>query len=1295
MCPLPKIPQARDYEILGQIGEGGFGAVYQAYQPSIDRHVAIKVILPEYANDPEFIQRFEREAQFVARLEHPNIVPLYDYWRDQEGAFLVMRLLRGGNLSQALREGAWSLEQSARLLDQIATALDFAHRQGVVHRDIKPENIFFDEEGNAYLSDFGIAKALAKPSDLTMAGDIIGSLLYISPEQAQSKPVTIQSDLYSLGVVMYVVLTGQHPYRDETPASLLLKQIQQPLPALSDLRPDLPVDLDDVLQQMTAKEPADRYPNAQAYADAFRKAMSGMIQPQEKLLSEHLQEITPQLPTFLTEEIGAERVKPIFVSREKELARLDAFLDKTLTRNGSVVFVTGGPGRGKTALLNEFAHRSMKAHADLLVAAGNCNAYSGLGDAYLPFREVMGMLTGNVEALWSAGVIDTEHAKRLWFAFPEVIRDLLERGPHLFETFVSGEELLARLNTAVPERGDLIKSMREMVTRSQTRMESLEQSHLFEQFTNVLLCLAEKHPLLVVLDDLQWADESSLSLLFHMGRRLQGACILIVGAYRPEEVALVRDGKRHPLEKILSEFKNKYGDVWIDLSSMKEHESREFVDALLDSEPNKLDLEFRQALFQHTAGHPLFTIELLRAMQERGDLLPSEDSRWVVGAVLDWDSMPARVEAVIEERIACLEVELRDILTVASVEGEDFTAQVVASVQQVSERDLLRMLTQELEKRHRLVRGQGGYSLGSRVLSRYRFAHALFQRYLYNELDDAERMLLHREIGRVLEELYAGQTENIAEQLAYHFSGDDERERHYARIAGERAAMSFANAEALRYINRALELTPQDHLAERYDLLLTRERLFYLQGERSAQEQDFVSLMELAEALDNDQKKIEIFLRKARFAEKTSDYPAEMVNAQEAIRLAVASQDISGQAEGYLRLGRAFWFQGDNRAAEEPLKQSLKLSRAAGHKQVEANVLRIIGDVLNDPDAPLYLQQALGIYRQIGDYAGESRALLNLGVFAYEAGDFAKAKNNFENALAFSRKIGEPNLEIWLLNSLAELLIDQGIYSTARDYLERGLNTACEIDYKTVELQCLNSFGAYFTKQGAFPKAKVYYEQSLEMAKEIGVKGLECYSLACLSFLYHHLGDNQAALNQAQNAMRLAEEIGDRRLERFTWTCHGFTYEKFDDLQKATHAYDQALKMAHYLNQLHMAAENLAGLARLNLAKGNMIDAKNYVSEILNIMDRRISEISKNANNEQAAVSPFDGTLDPLLIYLTCYRVLQSARDARADEILRSACNLLRTRADNIQDDDLRYSFLNNVPSHKEIMLEWTTRDIS
>jgi serine/threonine protein kinase len=166
----------RGYELLERIGAGGFGAVYRAYQTTISREVAIKIILPGWANNPEFIRRFETEAQVIARLEHPHIIPLHDYWRDPSGAYLVMRYLRGGSIRDALREGPYDLESTSRLLDQVASALDLAHRNRVIHRDIKPGNILLDEDGNAYLGDFGIAKDLSgSPDPHTAPDSVIGS----------------------------------------------------------------------------------------------------------------------------------------------------------------------------------------------------------------------------------------------------------------------------------------------------------------------------------------------------------------------------------------------------------------------------------------------------------------------------------------------------------------------------------------------------------------------------------------------------------------------------------------------------------------------------------------------------------------------------------------------------------------------------------------------------------------------------------------------------------------------------------------------------------------------------------------------------------------------------------------------------------------------------------------------------------------------------------------------------------------------------------------------------------------
>ncbi len=266
----------RGYSLRQEIGAGGFGVVYRAFQQSLNREVAVKIILPQFANKPDFIRRFETEAQLIARLEHLHIVPLYDYWREPDGAYLVMRWLRGGNLGQSLKNGPWSLPKAASLLDQIAGALTVAHRQGIVHQDVKPANILLDEEGNAYLSDFGIAKDLLHPVNLAAPDTVTESLAYISPEQVQSQPATPQSDLYSLGMVMVELLTGAHPFAGSTPAEQLVKRLTTLLPPLCERRPDLPEPFQQILQQATAHEPAARFPGVLAFASAFREAIFGM-----------------------------------------------------------------------------------------------------------------------------------------------------------------------------------------------------------------------------------------------------------------------------------------------------------------------------------------------------------------------------------------------------------------------------------------------------------------------------------------------------------------------------------------------------------------------------------------------------------------------------------------------------------------------------------------------------------------------------------------------------------------------------------------------------------------------------------------------------------------------------------------------------------------------------------------------------------------------------------------------------------------------------------------------------------
>jgi WD40 repeat protein/serine/threonine protein kinase len=262
----------KGYEIHERIGSGGFGVVHRAYQATIGREVAIKIILPHFANQPDFIRRFETEAQIVARLEHPFIVPLYDYWRDPEGAYLVMRYLRGGNLREALANSAFGLEAAAAFLDQIASALAMAHRNGIVHRDLKPSNILLDEDGNTYLSDFGIAKDTGKTEGtLTGSGMVLGSPDYLSPEQARSEAVTPRTDMYSLGVVLYEALTGQHPFPNMSSVERMYKHINEPLPLIDTLPPEATEGINAIIQRATAKNPAQRYTDVLEIAAAFRR----------------------------------------------------------------------------------------------------------------------------------------------------------------------------------------------------------------------------------------------------------------------------------------------------------------------------------------------------------------------------------------------------------------------------------------------------------------------------------------------------------------------------------------------------------------------------------------------------------------------------------------------------------------------------------------------------------------------------------------------------------------------------------------------------------------------------------------------------------------------------------------------------------------------------------------------------------------------------------------------------------------------------------------------------------------
>ena len=434
-----------------------------------------------------------------------------------------------------------------------------------------------------------------------------------------------------------------------------------------------------------------------------------------------------------------------FWGRATELQWLKARLERVLRNELSVAFITGEAGSGKTALVHEFARQAKKLVPDLQIAFGAGNAFTGQGDAFLPFRDVLAQLAGPGETLWpqSTGTQDL----------------------------------------------------------------------LFEHITRNLILRAQASPLLILLDDLQWTDSASLRLLFHLCRRLGGSPVFILGTYRPSEVKPgVEAGSTPVLQQVVHELRRLFGDIRIDLDLFQPVEAQAFIESFLAQDPsitpNKLSQKFHTQLFWRTKGQPLFTIELVREMQSRGSLIKNEEGFWCEGPELDWNHVPARVEAVIQQRLQRLDTHLFELLSAASVEGETFTAQIAARVAGLDERTTIKHLTHELERHFRVIRSQGEVQLGKVRLDIFVFSHAIIQQYLYNTLHPAERRLLHGEIAGLLEEIASTTSQDMSVQLAHHYdqAGVTEKAASYLIKAGDQARTLYAHEEAASHYRRAIDL---------------------------------------------------------------------------------------------------------------------------------------------------------------------------------------------------------------------------------------------------------------------------------------------------------------------------------------------------------------------------------------------------------------------------------------------------------------------------------------------------------
>ncbi|MFZ5918097.1 MAG: ATP-binding protein [Chloroflexota bacterium] len=684
--------------------------------------------------------------------------------------------------------------------------------------------------------------------------------------------------------------------------------------------------------------------------------------------------------------------KHLFVARERELAALDGHLARALAGQGRAVLVSGGAGSGKTALLAEFARRASATHGDLVIAGGLCNERLGQGDPYLPFREALHLLAGDVDARRVGRILPAEQARRLWNLLPVTVEALLAEGPDLVDRLLPGAALALRAEAFAPG-GAAWRARLEMLLRQREEIVPQAQAALLEQTTRVLLAIARQRPLVLLLDDLQWADAGSLSLLCHLGRRLAqaGGRLLVAGAYRPDDLPPAPDGATHPLISLVREMQRDFGDVEIGLDQAG---GRPFVDALLDAELNALGEEFRGRLSRVTGGYALFTVELVREMQERGDLVRDQAGRWTEGSSLDWGRLPARVEAVIAGRLDRLPAQRLALLAAASVEGETFSAEVLARALGLGEAHLLGELDGPLRRAH-LVHAQGlGRLEDGQRLSRYRFRHALFQAYLYGRLNAVERARLHETVGAALETLHQGDSAALAAlapQLAWHFemAGLTDKAVGYLLSAGRRAYWLSAPQEAITLYRRGLALlaTQPDS-----DQRARREQDLHLALSAALQDVDDWSTQERAAAL----------IRAYQLGQRL-DEPARQLPA---LRALSGFHYTQGDHEQALVLAHELW-----RLAE----QAGEPAYVAGGRHVIGLSSAVLGNLVS---GRAHLEQALALYRHLAATAAglpasggpdeQAHVLAWLSYILWLLGYPDQALARSREALALAEKLAHP-----------------------------------------------------------------------------------------------------------------------------------------------------------------------------------------------------------------------------------------------------------------------------------------------
>jgi predicted ATPase/predicted Ser/Thr protein kinase len=998
-------PEVRGFEVLEVLGRGGMGVVYRARQHSLDRLVALKFLPEECARDPAWLARFRREARTASALNHPHICTIYDIGESAGRPFLSMELIEGRTLDKMVGQCP-QVEELARLLSQAARALAAAHAVGIVHRDIKPANLMVRDDGIVKLLDFGLARHLPSTgakgslprSKITDPGTHLGTPLYMSPEQVRAEPLDTATDIFSLGLVLYELATGRHPFQADSEVGVLHAiATRAPLPP-SRLNPALPSSLDALVQHMLAKD---------------RRLRPTAIEVEAALcqLSANIPGKTGRRPTS-----GG---RPLLVGRQREWAGLVNGLEEAASGRGLLLCVTGEPGLGKTTLVESFLEEVAATGGTWSLARGRCSERLAGAEAYLPFLEALDSL------LHGEGGAALSQAMKLlaptWY---------VQLAP-----LVADDKSLAHLFAEAKEA-------------SQERRK--RELGLFLQEAS------RQHPLVVFLDDIHWADPSSVDLLAYLGSKCSAWRLLLLLAYRHTDLLRTQ----HPFGPVKLELQGRGICREIALPFLSRDDFDRYLELAFTG--HRFPNELAAILHARTEGNPIFMVDLLRYLCDRGLIVQAQDGWELVRGMPDLErELPESVRSMIQRKVDQLSSADRHMLMAASVQSPEFDSAVVAELLGRGAAEVEERL-EVLERVYGLVRHVRAQTFPDGTLTvRYRFVHMLYKNALSAALQPTRRAAWNAGAARALLAHYGENSSGLAAELAelFEVGRDYERAADYYRLAAENAARVYGHHEAVALARRGLALLrtlPDTHERARRELPLQMILGIHLQiahGYAATEAEPIYSRARaLCEQLQEAGPLFQILWGLLGFYEVRSDLGKSRELAELLFTLAQKTQDTAKLLQARVALAVTSLSLGDPAATREHMEQGVALynyKRHSSHAFLYGRdpgvACRAFGAValwlLGYPDQAVECsREAVAIGRELGQPSTLVLALHFAAVLRLYRREGPAVQKHAEAAMAIATEHG---FSSWLANSQIMrgwTLIQNGESASGIAQLRQGLS---------------------------------------------------------------------------------------------------------------------------------------------------------------------------------------------------------------------------------------------------------------